>query len=330
MRLEGWLNRRWYGRPGALWLMWPLEILFRGVAALRRRWTRAQACGVPVIVVGNIAVGGSGKTPAVLAIAKHLQAAGYRPGIVSRGYGGRASHYPLLVDADVTPAEAGDEPCLMARRSGLPVAVAPDRVAAAKLLVEQCGCTVIISDDGLQHYRLARNIEVLLIDGARGFGNGHCLPLGPLREPVVRSAEVDLSICNGSPKVALPAYLSAHVMTLDGDTLVNISTGERCAVSDWPARRRRVRAIAGIGHPPRFFAALAAQGFDCISQAFPDHYQYRAEDLQHDSNLPLLMTEKDAVKCAAICPPDSWMLPVDARLSSAFYQQLEGLLSKPI
>ncbi len=330
MSLERWLNNRWYGRPGLLWLLWPLEQLFRAVAALRRRLIRPRHCGVPVVVVGNIAVGGSGKTPTVLAIAHHLRARGHRPGIVSRGYGGKASHYPLLVDEQTLPSEAGDEPCLMARRSGLPVAVAPDRVAAAQLLVEQCGCTVIVSDDGLQHYRLARDIEVLLVDGSRGFGNGHCLPLGPLREPVARSGGVDLSICNGEPAADFPVGLSPYFMSLRGDTLINLHSGEQCRAADWPAARRRVRAIAGIGHPPRFFAALAALGFDCQSQGYPDHYCYSAEDLHVQPSLPLLMTEKDAVKCAQICPSDSWMLPVDADLSPAFYRALDQLLSKPL
>lgn len=328
MKLEQWLNARWYGRPGVLYAFWPLECLFRALAALRRRNTRPQRCSAPVIVVGNIAVGGSGKTPAVLAIAQHLQQRGWRPGIVSRGYGGKAAQYPLFVTNATLPSEAGDEPCLMARRSGLPVAVAPDRVAAANLLVDEHACNVIISDDGLQHYRLYRDVEILLVDAARGFGNGHCLPLGPLREPTRRSKEVDLVISNGRVESDVLAALSAYEMRLKGDTLINVHSGERRTAADWPENARRVNAIAGIGHPLRFFAALTALGFDCRGQAFPDHYEYGPEDLQQDSSLPLVMTEKDAVKCAQISPADSWMLPVDAVLPDTFFESLDQLLDR--
>jgi len=328
VKLEQWLNARWYGRPGVLYAFWPLECLFRALAALRRRNTRPQRCSAPVIVVGNIAVGGSGKTPAVLAIAQHLQEQGWHPGIVSRGYGGKAAQYPLFVTNATLPSEAGDEPCLMARRSGLPVAVAPDRVAAANLLVDEHACNVIISDDGLQHYRLYRDVEILLVDAARGFGNGHCLPLGPLREPPRRSEEVDLVISNGRVESDVLAALSAYEMRLKGDTLINVHSGERRTAADWPENARRVNAIAGIGHPPRFFAALTALGLDCRGQAFPDHYEYRPEDLQQDSSLPLVMTEKDAVKCAQISPADSWMFPVDAVLPDTFFESLDQLLDR--
>lgn len=325
MSLEGYLNARWYARPGLLYLLWPLEWLFRTLAGLRRRSIRPQSCGAPVVVVGNIAVGGSGKTPAVVAIAQHLARRGWRPGIVSRGYGGKADHYPLLVNTTTPPSQAGDEPCLIARRTGLPVAVAPDRVAAAKLLVEQ-GCNVIISDDGLQHYRLARDVEVLLLDATRGLGNGHCLPVGPLREAPTRSDQVDLIISNGGEPPPLPSSKPSFVMRLFGQTLVNLHSGERRDAAAWPEDQRRVKAIAGIGHPPRFFAALTALGFDCETQAFPDHHEYHAEELSSSASQPLIMTEKDAVKCAAISPADSWMLPVDGVLPDAFYQALDHLL----
>ena len=323
MSLEQQLNVRWYGRPGILWLLLPLEGLFRSVAALRRRLIEPQRLTVPVIVVGNLAVGGSGKTPMVLALVEHLRQRGFRPGVVSRGYGGRAVSYPLFVSTDTSPAEAGDEPCLIARRSGAPVAVAPDRPAAAKLLIDQAGCDILISDDGLQHYRLARDIEIVLVDAARGFGNGHCLPVGPLREPRRRLQSVSLCVSNGEGSAELPEV--SHAMQLTGQTLVNVSDGQRCTVAGWTGSQR-VHAVAGIGHPPRFFASLRALGFEVIEHPFGDHHAFQPEDLQFGDDLPVIMTEKDAVKCAAFCPDNSWMLPVDAQLSDDFFATLDAEL----
>ena len=221
MALEHSLNRAWYGKPKYLLLLIPLEYLYRLIAWLRRRLIRPQLCGAPVIVVGNISLGGSGKTPVVLALAEHCQKLGYKVGIVSRGYGGRAPQYPYLLSAQATPAKVGDEPYLMYQRSSLPIAVAPDRLAAAKLLIEQQDCDLIISDDGLQHYRLARDIEVLVIDGERGFGNGHCLPVGPLREPISRANTIALKIINGTNNATAP---SGYAMSLQGVNAVNLAT----------------------------------------------------------------------------------------------------------
>ena len=330
MNLEQQLNARWYGRPGILWLLLPLEGLFRAVAALRRRLIEPQRLPVPVIVVGNLAVGGSGKTPMVLALVEHLRQRGYRPGVVSRGYGGKAASYPLFVRADTSPRDAGDEPCLIARRSGVPVAVAPDRPAAAELLIAQAGCDILISDDGLQHYRLARDIEIVLVDAARGFGNGHCLPVGPLREPRSRLQAVSLCVSNGEIAADLPEV--SHSMQLSGQVLVNLNDGQRCGVAEW-AGSQRIHAVAGIGHPPRFFASLRALGFEPIEHAFGDHHAFQPDDLQFGDDLPVVMTEKDAVKCAAFCPDNSWMLPVDAQLSDDFFAtldiELESLPHKP-
>lgn len=316
--MEQWLNSRWYKRPGLLWLLWPLEALFRLVAAWRRRLITPRDCGAPVVVVGNISVGGSGKTPVVLAVAKALDEAGFRPGIVSRGYGGQAQHYPLLVDPHTPAEQAGDEPCLLARRSGLPLAVAPDRLAAAKMLVQEQGCNVIISDDGLQHYRLARQLEILVIDSQRGFGNGHCLPLGPLREPVARAGQVDFRIYNGAAEKAADGYS----MSLAATELVNVKTAERCPLPAWLEQNKQVNAIAGIGNPQRFFASLETLGFTVNARPLPDHHQPSAADLDFGNCLPLIMTEKDAVKCRAIASDHCWMLPVDAELDPHFYQQL--------
>jgi tetraacyldisaccharide 4'-kinase len=323
MSLEQRINAAWYGRAGWLLLLFPLTLLFRLTAALRRSLVVPQPCGAPVIIVGNISVGGSGKTPAVLALAEFCRHRGYRVGIVSRGYGGQAPHYPYLLDAGTEPSIAGDEPCLIARRSGLSVAVAPDRVAAAKLLVEQEQCNIIISDDGLQHYRLARDIEILLVDGQRGFGNGFCLPVGPLREPIARAVQVDLTIINGGSDT-----LSGHTMLLAGDTAVNLSSGERLDLSAWPEAERRIHAVAGIGNPMRFFQALRSKGFDVIEHAFADHHTFSAADFYFADHYPVIMTEKDAVKCALFNVENCWMLPVNGEIDSAFYDELTILLER--
>ena len=194
MNLEQQLNARWYGRPGILWLLLPLEGLFRAVAALRRRLIEPQRLPVPVIVVGNLAVGGSGKTPMVLALVEHLRQRGYRPGVVSRGYGGHSDEYPLRVTAENSAEQVGDEPLLLAELC--PVAVSPDRYRAATYLLQETDCNLLFSDDGLQHYRLPRDIEVVVVDGERGFGNRLCLPAGPLREPLSRLEQVDFVLVN--------------------------------------------------------------------------------------------------------------------------------------
>ncbi|WP_373080426.1 tetraacyldisaccharide 4'-kinase [Zhongshania sp.] len=322
MSLEQGLNRAWYGKPKSLLLLVPLEFLYRLIVALRRRLIRPQSCGAPLIVIGNISVGGSGKTPVVLAVAEYCQRTGYKVGIVSRGYGGCAPQYPYLLTNQSTPAESGDEPFLMYQRSGLPLAVAPDRLAAAKMLVEQHGCNLIISDDGLQHYRLARDIEVIVIDGERGFGNGHCLPVGPLREPIARANEVSLKIINGGN-----AGLSGFNMNLNGSMAVNLLSGEQLAIADWPPNQKRIHGIAGIGNPQRFFRSLRAMGFEVIEHPFPDHHDYTLDDVQFDDSLPVMMTEKDAVKCRSFEVQKHWMLPVSGEIDPLFYSALQSNLA---
>jgi tetraacyldisaccharide 4'-kinase len=321
--LEQSLNRAWYGKPKGLLLLLPVEYLYRLVAGLRRRFIRPQVCGAPVIVVGNISVGGSGKTPVVLAVAQYCQSRGYKVGIVSRGYGGRAPVYPYLLSAESTPVEAGDEPYLMYQRSGLPLAVAPDRLAAAKLLVAEQGCDLIVSDDGLQHYRLARDIEILVVDGERGFGNGHCLPVGPLREAVSRAAEIDLKVINGGN-----SSISGYTMDLQGLAAVNIADGEQRPLIHWPSNQRRIHAVAGIGNPQRFFRSLQLAGFDVIEHAFPDHHPYTAADINFAESCPVLMTEKDAVKCRSFADKQHWMLPVNGEIAPQFYSELTSRLAK--
>ncbi len=317
------LDRFWYRpAPPPGWLR-PLSSLYGSVSAdlARSRKAAAVQLPVPVIVVGNITVGGTGKTPFVLWLVERLQAQGWRPGVISRGYGGCAPQYPLRVTAATDPAWAGDEPSLIARRLDVPVAVAPDRVAAARLLLDAGEVNILVTDDGLQHYRLARDIEICVVDGSRGLGNGALLPAGPLREPPARLREVDLVVVNGG------GWREAGVTTLD----MSLSTTEAMPLGGGESRPLasfaggKVHAVAGIGNPERFFSSLRAAGIEVIPHPFPDHHDYTEMDLAFDGTLPLLMTEKDAVKCAELARPNHWYVPAQAVIAAegaALVQQL--------
>lgn len=321
---------RWWFRPTLAWPLWPLlpfSFLFAAVAGLRRCLFRlgvlsAERLPVPVVVVGNLTVGGSGKTPLVLWLVDQLKQAGRRPGIVSRGYGA-ADDAPRPVASAGNPAWVGDEPLLLARRSGVPVFVGRDRPAAARaLLAAHPECDVIVSDDGLQHYRLARAAEIAVFD-ARGAGNGWLLPAGPLREPRARLNAVTAAVWNGvdaTAAVRWAASVPAFTMRLHGECFYRLGQPERRCDAHELANNlagRRCYALAGIGDPSRFFAQLAALGLDCETRAFPDHHAYTADDLAFASDGVLLMTEKDAVKCTELIAGEAWVLPVDARVEAA-------------
>lgn len=329
---------RWHDGHPLFLLLLPLSLLFAAVAGLRRTayrlgWLTAWRAPVPVIVVGNVSVGGTGKTPLTLALVEHLRQQGWRPGIVSRGYGGQAKRYPQSVRADSDAAAVGDEPLLLARRAGAPIVIDPLRVRGVQHLLAHSDCNVVICDDGLQHYALARSIEIAVVDGQRGLGSGWLLPAGPLREPASRLQSVDFVVVNGIASAATATLLpaSAVSMTLAPAAWQPVSGGavaspvsEVCASVPTSGP---VHAIAGIGHPPRFFAMLAAQGFQVMPHAFPDHHAYAADDLRFSPPAPLVMTEKDAVKCAGIAPPDSWYVPVQAILPDNFWQALDQRLA---
>ena len=280
---------------------------------------------VPVIVVGNLNLGGSGKTPLVLWIVEYLRANGWRPAIVSRGHGGRIAAQggaPTEVNEASGAAQVGDEPLLLARRARCPVWVGADRAAACRaLLVQHPECDVLVLDDGLQHYALARDLEIAVVD-ARGFGNGRLFPAGPLREPVSRLASVDAVVRNGA---TAPALQAAYAMRVEGGEFVNLATGAKATTPE-ALGSRRVHAVAGIGDPSRFFAHLEALGLEVVPHAFADHHPYVASDLAFGDRLPVVMTEKDAVKCNAFAEPHCWMLPVRAELDPAFGPMLEEKL----
>jgi tetraacyldisaccharide 4'-kinase len=318
-----WLQQQWFQRRlmPALWLLLPLAGLFVALAGLKRRLTRPARLPVPVLVIGNITVGGAGKTPLTLWLAGALQAQGFRPGIVSRGYGG-ASDLPRPVTSTATPVEVGDEPLLLARRSGLPVFVGRDRAAAGRaLLAAHPEVNVLLCDDGLQHYRLARDIEIAVFD-SRGIGNGARLPAGPLREGLARLATVDALVFNGLPDdrvVAAACGVPHFDMRLHGRRFYRLDDPTQICLPDDLAGRP-LHALAGIGDPERFFRTLEGLGLSITRHPFPDHHPYTAADLAFAQDGVLLMTEKDAVKCAALTPGETWVLPVDAEMSSALIE----------
>jgi tetraacyldisaccharide 4'-kinase len=313
-RLTEWL---WYEDNALSAALLPAAWLFVGVTALRRSgyrrgWLRSYPVGVPVIVVGNITVGGAGKTPLVIRVVEKLRELGFRPGIISRGYGG-TERGPRHVTAESDPARVGDEPVLLAQRLDCPVAVASKRIHAARLLQSE-DADVLVSDDGLQHYALARDVEIAVLDGARRLGNGRPLPAGPLREPRRRLETVDAMVENGGPQAEMRMIFGHAVSLADG---AEQPLASFCA--------RRVHALAGTGNPEKFFSALRAQGLDIEPHPFPDHHRFSSGDLAFGDGAAVLMTEKDAVKCRGFTQPGLWAVPARAQLSRSAEARLDSL-----
>ncbi|ALB62273.1 tetraacyldisaccharide 4'-kinase [Cronobacter condimenti 1330] len=315
------IERIWSGRSPLWVLLLPFSLLYGLVSAMVRLSYRAGLrkvwrAPVPVVVVGNLTAGGNGKTPVVVWLVEQLQQRGVCAGVVSRGYGGKAAHYPLVLDDTTTPAEAGDEPVLIYQRTGAPVAVSAKRADAVQALLASASPQIIITDDGLQHYALARDKEIVVIDGARRFGNGWWLPAGPMRERASRLKTVDAVINNGGE-----ASYCEIAMQLKPGLAVNIRSGEKRPVESLD----NVVAMAGIGHPPRFFATLEKCGLKPVKTvSLADHQALREADVQAllREGQTLVMTEKDAVKCRAFAHDDWWYLPVDAALAEPQASQL--------
>ena len=317
------LDHYWYHNNPIAVLLRPLSWCFRGLASLRRNGYRlglikSVRLPVPVIVVGNISVGGTGKTPLVIALVEWLVQHGYQPGVITRGYGGEQRREPVLVNADSDPYSVSDEAVLLAKRTARPVAACADRIAASRLLLEQ-GCDIVLSDDGLQHYRLQRDVEIAVVDATRGVGNGFCLPAGPLREPKKRLKTVDFVIVNGSDRVDLGC--DSHTMVLRAHSPRRLTDDEEQAITNF--KGVTIHALAAIGNPKRFYDQLRSSGLSIIEHSFPDHHRYRAEDIEFADEYPVLMTEKDAVKCKKIVDSKRyWYVPVEAVLNEAFKQSL--------
>ena len=321
----------WFGEaPVPLWAR-ALSGVYGALVALRARWyhlglLRRHRVSVPVIVVGNITAGGTGKTPLTIALVERLRAAGFKPGVASRGYGRNDDGQGRWVDATTLPADGGDEPVLIARQTGTRVRVDRDRVAAAKALVA-AGCDLVICDDGLQHYRLQRDVEIEVIDGVRRYGNGRLMPAGPLREPVERAAACAFRVVN-LPDDEADAAFGEWPMHLQADDALPLRGGRPKPLSAFVGQR--VHAVAGIGNPGRFFSMLRAKGLGVVPHAFADHHAYRAEDFAFGSELPVLMTEKDAVKCATFANAWFYSVPVAAKLPEAFWISLLEKLGRSL
>jgi len=322
------LDYYWYARSPWLLLLAPLALVYRLAVYVRRlayRWgvLPAHKLARPVIIVGNITAGGTGKTPLVAWLAVYLKQKGFHPGIVARGYGGKAGSWPQQVRPDSDPNIVGDEAVMLAGLTACPMAVAPDRVAAARALLEHSDCDVIISDDGLQHYALKRDLEIAVIDGVRRFGTGFFIPAGPLREPLQRLREVDLVVVNGL------AGRGEYPMRLQSVNARGLQHPEQQqALAEF--RGQPVHAVAGIGNPERFFDSLRQAGMQVEAHAFPDHYRFRMEDIRFADERPVFMTEKDAVKCRHFAGGNEWVVPVIADMPEEFRQHLDVLLETRI
>jgi len=359
MPAQAWLNRIWYARESPPAWLKVLAPLYGGIVALRRSLyrrglRRSVRLACPVVIVGNVSVGGTGKTPLVLWLVTRLRAQGRKPGIVTRGFGG-SERGARLIDAKSDPRLAGDEPVLLARRSGVPVAVGRDRPAAARLLIS-AGCDVVVSDDGLQHYALARDCEIAVIDGARGFGNGRLLPAGPLRETTARLGEVDAVVVNGAADAGAPAPAAGDpasgagiraavwgsdsgftgqgslrprlAMRLDAREAVALVGGERRPLGSFAGLA--VHAVAGIGNPQRFFDLLRAAAIDVSEHPLADHAHLTAADICFADRKPVLMTEKDAVKCLGLADERHWYVPVDAGFEDSVGEALLAVVTRRI
>lgn len=322
-RLESHLHRIWYG--GETVPIWASvgERVYRMLLGLRR-WMfalglrRSIRLSVPVLIVGNLTVGGTGKTPLVAWLANELRQRGWRPGIVTRGYGA-ATKAARRLPPEAEPKVFGDEPVWLAHATDCPVAIGRRRVEAARALVEADDVDLVIGDDGLQHWALARDLEIVLIDGARGFGNGRLLPAGPLREPMQRLERVDAVVVNGG------ARAGAYTMRVHGNRALSLrDLAQSRSLKAFAGER--VHALAGIGNPERFFALLRDHGLIVDAHAYPDHHPFDGSELQFSDDLPILITEKDAGKCAPFADARTWVVPIDVELPVEFADQIHRRL----
>ncbi len=323
-----WFIEKWSTRSWLTLLLLPASLIFYILIIIRAKlYSSSIICSakpsVPVIIVGNIYIGGTGKTPIVIWLSQHLKKRGYNPGIISRGYGGDSSCHPMLVKIDSDPRIVGDEPLLIAQKVDCPLIVGGNRSENATTLVDKYGCDVVISDDGLQHYKLQRDLEIVVFDGIRGKGNGLVFPAGPLREPMSRLKNVDYVLLNGGSN-EISGY--SYLMKLCNAT--NLVT--RNVISLDSFANQRVHAVAGIGNPQRFFNALSRLGIIVIEHPFADHMQYNESNLSFSDSIPVLMTEKDGVKCMDIAEDNWWVVPVELEIEQEFIEHINSRFNKVI
>ena len=319
------IERSWDGWHLLTLLLLPLSGLFCLLVWLRRLayrwgWLSSQRLSVPVVIVGNISVGGTGKSPLIIWMAQRLREMGLRPGIILRGYGGSAGSQPTPVTAQSRADEVGDEAVMIRRRTQCPVYVGSRRVETGRRLLAEQACDLILSDDGLQHYALERDLEIVVIDGQRRFGNGLCLPAGPLREPRGRLREADLVLVNGDATAGEPG------MHVGAEEAVSLSHGEKRPLAGFAGET--LHAVAGIGHPERFFSTLRKAGLQPQCHAFPDHHPFTRDDFQSISGQTVLMTEKDGVKCEQFAAAGFWVVPATAHPDETFQQAFESKINR--
>jgi len=306
------LDNYWYNINLISLLLWPLSLLFRLLVMTRRMFYqtglfKSYKMNKPVIVIGNISVGGTGKTPLIIELCHLLDSWGIKAGIISRGYGGTGP-WPHQLTDESSAEESGDEPVQIFQRTQVPVVVGSDRVADVELLCENNNIDLVLTDDGLQHYRLQRDLELVVIDHQRQFGNGFSLPAGPLREPVSRLKESSWCVFNGGD--------SDYSFKIEPSFVKQLSSDRKESVKYF--KGSFVHAVAGIGNPDRFFTMLRELGFNIIEHAYPDHYQFSENDLKFNDSLPILMTEKDSVKCGGFTNKKLWYVAIDIKLSDQF------------
>jgi tetraacyldisaccharide 4'-kinase len=324
------LERAWHKRARWLILLWPVSALFQVLTTIRRAAQQSKKrpadLTAPLIVIGNISLGGTGKTPLLIALSQELQKQGFKPGIVSRGCGGHAPSYPLAVNSDSDVSQSGDEAFLIAEKTGCPVYVDPDRSAALQALLFREDVDVVLSDDGLQHYKLYRDLEIVVVDGQRLFSNGFCIPAGPLRESMDRLNEVQHIVVNGEPAREIPELGRASRMQLEPRTLVNLVSGEKRPFAGAPFNMgNKLQAVSALGNPQRFYALLERLPYQLETFTFPDHHNFTAADFKQqgiDEHQPVVMTEKDAVKCRQFAKNNFWYLSVKVNLESQFVECL--------
>jgi len=318
------LDYYWYESSPVNWLLLPLSAFYRLVIGIRRllykfKIKKSISVDVPVIVIGNIVAGGSGKTPLLISLCEYARKKGFVPGVVSRGYGGNFTGLKQVTNTD-DAILVGDEPLMIHQKIDVPVVVGSDRVAAINLLLKENSCDVVFSDDGLQHYRMSRDFEIAVVDASRQFGNGFCLPAGPLREPISRLSEVDLIIYNATGVSSTEPYF----YSLQFSNAEPLNGGESKLLSSF--EQKTVHAMAGIGNPTRFFNQLREKGIAVIEHAFSDHHQYILDDFVGWQKDCIIMTEKDAIKCSGLPLPDAWVVNANAHMSPALEVQLDNLL----
>jgi len=311
-------------------MLWPVSLLFQALTKIRRlvqqQKQRPANLTVPLIVIGNISLGGTGKTPLLITLSQELQRQGFKPGIISRGYGGVAASYPLAVNSDSDVRQSGDEAFLIALKTGCPVYVDPDRRAALNALLSSEDVDVVLSDDGLQHYKLFRDLEIVVVDGQRLFSNGFCMPAGPLRESMSRLNEVQHIVVNGEPAREIPQLKTASTMQLQPRSLVNLVSGEKRPFAGAPFNMgNKLQAVSALGNPQRFYALLERLPYQLETFSFPDHHNFTPADFEQqgiDEHQPVVMTEKDAVKCRQFAKNNFWYLSVEVNLESQFVERI--------